>query len=280
MTPVVSVLMTAYNREQYIGEAIESVLAQTFRDFELIVVDDGSSDGTIEVARQYTTDPRVRVEINEKNLGDYPNRNRAAGLARGRYFKYLDSDDLMYPHCLEIMTRQMERFTEAGVGFEGREDHNWPRPFPFVLCPEEAYRAHFFGRGVLSAGPTSAIIRADVFRAFGGFSPQRYTGDTEFWYRVVRMKPLLICYGGLTWWRQHAGQEIRSEISLTSVIASRYQLDVNAVTAEGCPLATEERRLALRRMERIYLRRIASAAAHGRLRVAWALYRGMRGVGK
>jgi glycosyltransferase involved in cell wall biosynthesis len=272
--------MTAYNREKYIAEAIESVLAQTFGDFELVIVDDHSRDRTAEIARQYATDPRVRVEVNEKNLGDYPNRNRAAGLARGHYLKYLDSDDSMYPHCLEIMTRQMEQFPVAGVGFEGKENHNWPRPFPFVLSPEETYRAHFFGRGVLSNGPTAAIIRAEVFREFGGFSPQQYTGDTEFWYRVTRKIPLLICYGGLTWWRQHPEQEIRSETSLTWVIASRYHLDVNAVTVESCPLPAAERRLALRRMKRVYFRRLASAAAHGRLRVAWALYRGMTSVKK
>jgi glycosyltransferase involved in cell wall biosynthesis len=272
--------MTAYNREKYIAEAIESVLAQTFTDFELVIVDDCSSDRTVEIARRYTTDPRVLVHINGNNLGDYPNRNRAAGLARGRYLKYLDSDDMMYPHCLETMARQMEQYLEAGVGFEGKENHNWPRPFPFVLSPEEAYQAHFFGRGVLSAGPTSAIIRANVFREFGGFSAQRYMGDTEFWYRVTRRTPLLICYGGLTWWRQHPGQEIRGEASLGSAIASRYHLDVSAVTAKDCPLAARDRLMALRRMKRIYLRRIASTAAHGRLRTAWAFYRGMRDVEK
>ena|SRR5674476_1029541 len=88
--PAVSVLMTAYNREKYIAEAIESVLAQTFTDFELVVVDDGSKDHTVDIARRYSKDPRVSVHINEKNLGDYPNRNRAASLARGRYLKYLD----------------------------------------------------------------------------------------------------------------------------------------------------------------------------------------------
>ena len=118
-TPLVSVLMTVYNREKYLAEAIESVLAQRFRDFELIIVDDGSTDRSLEIARRYASEPQVRVYLNEKNLSDYPNRNRAAALARGRYLKYLDSDDLMYNHCLEVMTQQMERFPEAGIGFEG-----------------------------------------------------------------------------------------------------------------------------------------------------------------
>ena len=98
--PTVSVLLTAFNRERFIGPAIESVLAQTFADFELLVVDDCSTDGTVQVARGYLSDPRVRLVQNERNLGDYPNRNHAATFAVGEYIKYHDSDDVMYPHCL------------------------------------------------------------------------------------------------------------------------------------------------------------------------------------
>jgi glycosyltransferase involved in cell wall biosynthesis len=273
--PLVSVLMTAYNREKYIEEAIESVLAQTFTDFELIIVDDASKDRSLVIASRYTSDPRVRVYLNEQNLGDYPNRNRAAQFARGRYLKYLDSDDLMYPHCLEIMTRQMEQFAEGGIGFEGEKEADWPRPFPFVLSPAEVYRDHFFGRGVLSQGPTRTIIRTDVFREFGGFRPERYTGDTEFWFRVTRKKPLVICYSGLTWWRQHPEQQIKSELLDCSVVVRRYRLGASALTARDCPLAQRERRLALKRIRRKYLRRVASALAHGKLLLAWFLYKGI-----
>ena len=116
-TPLVSVLMTAYNRKKYIAEAIESVLASTFQDFELIIVDDCSRDHTVEIVRLYTSDPRLQVHVNEKNLGDYPNRNRAASLAKGQYLKYVDSDDYIYPRGLQIMVEMFEPFTQAAVGF-------------------------------------------------------------------------------------------------------------------------------------------------------------------
>src|SRR5580700_5016235 len=90
--PKVSVVVTAYNREKYIAHAIESVLAQTFTDFELIVVDDCSRDNTAAIARSYESDPRVRVYVNERNLGQFPNRNRAATYARGEFLKPHDSD--------------------------------------------------------------------------------------------------------------------------------------------------------------------------------------------
>ena len=104
MAPIVSVLMTAYNRERYIAAAIDSVLGQTFEDFELIVSDDASSDRTVAIADAYARrDPRIRVTVNPRNLGDYPNRRQAASLARGEFLNYHDSDDIMYPHCLAVM---------------------------------------------------------------------------------------------------------------------------------------------------------------------------------
>lgn len=73
---IVSVLMTSYNREKYVAEAIESVIAQTFTEWELIIVDDQSKDATVSIAKDYAKkDSRIKVYINNHNLGDYPNRN-------------------------------------------------------------------------------------------------------------------------------------------------------------------------------------------------------------
>ena len=97
--PLISVLLTAYNRQEYIAASIESVLGQSCGDFELIVTDDRSSDETLSIAREYERrDSRVRVHANERNLGDYGNRNFAASLATGEFLKFHDSDDVMYPH--------------------------------------------------------------------------------------------------------------------------------------------------------------------------------------
>ena len=101
-TPCVSVLLTAYNRERYIAEAIESVLAQTLADFELIVSDDGSTDRTVAIAREYERrDRRIRVTVNERNLGQFENRRHVASLARGRYFRSPSSRSSTNPRPLE-----------------------------------------------------------------------------------------------------------------------------------------------------------------------------------
>src|SRR5258708_31839495 len=112
--PLVSVLMTAYNREKYIAEAIESVRNSTYANWELIIVDDLSKDNTVAIAKQYEAkDSRIKVYVNEQNLGDYPNRNQAATYARGKYLKYVDADDQLYPHGLQVVVSYMERFPEA-----------------------------------------------------------------------------------------------------------------------------------------------------------------------
>ena len=121
---MVSVLMTAYNREKFIAESIESVLAQTYTDFELIIVDDNSTDRTREIILSYAKMYKIRYYFNEINLGEYQNRNQAASYARGKYLKYLDSDDLMDKDCLSIMVNQMEKYPEAAIGLVSYFDEN------------------------------------------------------------------------------------------------------------------------------------------------------------
>ena len=114
---MVSVLMTAYNREKYLGFAIESILASSYREWELIIVDDVSKDGTVAVASSYAEkDSRIRVFRNEKNLGDYPNRNQAAAYARGKYLKYIDADDYLYPWGLDILAGDFVRWSNSRQG--------------------------------------------------------------------------------------------------------------------------------------------------------------------
>lgn len=107
--PVVSVILPAYNAEKFIKEAISSVVQQTLRDWELLVIDDCSSDATYDLAREITN-PRIRVLKNEENIGVAATRNRGIELSRGQYVAFLDSDDAWQPEKLE---RQLERMAQA-----------------------------------------------------------------------------------------------------------------------------------------------------------------------
>jgi glycosyltransferase involved in cell wall biosynthesis len=203
---LISVLMTAYNREKYISEAIESVLASTFIDFELVIVDDCSSDRTIEIAKSYELlDKRVKVYINDRNLGDYPNRNRAASLAKGKYIKYVDSDDIIYPSCLETMFNSMEKLA-GNVGLAC--GHYQKKPLPVKLNPIESYYQHFNGGGLFGRSPLSAIIKRDYFEKIGGFKNERMVSDFEFWFRSGLDSGIVCLQDGMQWSREHDGQEV------------------------------------------------------------------------
>lgn len=234
-TPAVSVLMTAYNRERYIGASIESVLAQRFTDFELIITDNQSTDGTLAVARAWATrDPRIRVEVNERNLGQFGNRNRAATLARGRFLKYHDSDDLMYPHCLEQMVTHLD--AEPRAGFALSTAWAWPGgPMPMLLTPRQCYAREFLGFGMFMCGPACALFRAEVFRDVGGFPDEGVHSDHLFWLQACARHHVLLLPADLFWYRTHAGQEFLSDR------ASREYARVPgrvwaALADEGCPL--------------------------------------------
>ena len=121
--PKVSVLTTVFNREKYLEACIESVLQSTFQDWELIIVDDQSRDNSVEIAQSYAeNDSRIHLHVNPINLGDYPNRNYAASLAKGKYIKFLDADDLIYPNGLEVMVKTMEEYPNAKFHVEGHTD--------------------------------------------------------------------------------------------------------------------------------------------------------------
>ncbi|MEO5684461.1 MAG: glycosyltransferase family A protein [Chitinophagaceae bacterium] len=253
--PLVSVLMTAYNREKYIGEAIESVLASTYSHFELIIVDDGSKDATVTIAREYAgSDARINVYVNEKNLGDYHNRNHAATYASGKYIKYLDSDDLIYPDSLSVFVRSMEKFPEAAVGIMSNIGQD-AKPYPYLMEPAAAYHYHFYTRGLFDTGPSALIFNADKFRAIGGFSGKRYVGDTEINLRLAARWPLVKISSSLVYWRQHEGQEIVAGNTSTGYLELQLPMFTEELNKKECPLPESERKNILS-----YFRRMSAMA--------------------
>lgn len=237
--PKVSILMTVYNRESYLREAIESVLLSTYQNWELIIVDDRSQDDSVKIAKQYASkDERIKVYLNEKNLGDYPNRNKAASFAKGRYIKYLDSDDKIYPHGLEVMVNAMEQFPEAGYGLSSVPDSKGI--FPACISPQEAYLEHFFTTSAhFNRSPGSSIIRTNVFNKVGGFSGKRMIGDNEMWFKLSQEHNLVKFPRDLVWHRSHEGQESRSDFS-RQYEELREAVTVEALNSEKCPLTQSQ----------------------------------------
>lgn len=235
-SPIVSVLMTAYNREKYIAAAIESVLASTLKDFEIIVVDDCSKDSTLQIARSFEArDSRVKVFINELNLGDYPNRNMAAKHASGKYIKYLDADDMIYPHGLEVMVNAMEKFPEAGFGLASKPDDHVP--YPVCVSPKQIYMESFYGYGHFDRAPGSSIIKREVFEEEKGFSGKQFVGDQEIWLILGRKYNMVKFPLDLYWNRIHDDQQAHLERKVGKTISqTRRALINNALEHPSCPL--------------------------------------------
>jgi glycosyltransferase involved in cell wall biosynthesis len=205
--------------------------------FELIIVDDGSKDRTVEIARSYEVkDTRVTVHQNEWNLGDYPNRNKAASYAAGKYLKYVDADDCIYPWGLELLVTMMERFPESGWGLCSlRQFRN--RPYPFQLSPKAAYEHHYFGPGLFHKAPLSAIILRSAFEKLGGFSGMRMVGDSEMWHRMAMHYPVVLMPDGIVWYREHDSQEVNS----VRQFAVTYEKVVyEALNHPQCPLTRDQ----------------------------------------
>ena len=210
--PLVSVLMTAFNRQNYIAEAIESVLASTYVNFELIIVDDCSNDNTVNIANEYAVkDNRVKVYVNEKNLGQFKNRNKAASLAKGKYIKYLDSDDTILDFGLAYCVENMEKFPEAGLGMY--TEPNSINEEPYCMYSEAIIREHFFIKQKLSIGPTGTIINREMFEKFGYFDGQfGVPSDMFFNIKFASTSPIVMLPKMFVYYRRHDGQEINNQM--------------------------------------------------------------------
>lgn len=235
--PLVSVLVTSYNREKYICAAVDSILNQKFQSFEIIICDNCSTDNTMEVIKKYSGLPGVRIYRNETNIGQFPNRNKIASYARGKYLKYVDSDDLIYPTCLGIMVDSMEKFPEAGWGLYSDQDK--VRPHPFVLSPREAYEYHYLTMPIFERSPLGAIIKKSAFEDVGGFKDINMAGDFEMWHRLAFNHSLVLFGSGLGWNRVHDSQEMNR---YSFFVHQYHAVRAEYLTGKNSPLNSDVKR--------------------------------------
>lgn len=239
--PLVSVLMTAYNRERFIADAIESVMSSSYENWELIIVDDCSTDKTIEIAREYEKkDNRITVYLNEKNLGDYPNRNKAAEYATGDYIKYLDSDDIIYPHGIEMLVSALEKFPQAAMAIMSIGLPEGQEPYPILVKPYEAYTAYFYSNTLLTVGPSGTMLRHNIFKKMSYFSGKNYVGDTELNLKIAAQYPIVRVPQGFFFWRQHDEQQIKEGVINLSYHKYNYLILNKALDSKACPLKGSE----------------------------------------
>ena len=269
--PAVTVLMTAFNRENYIAAAIQSVLSQTYDDFELVIVDDHSTDRTAAVAREFLADSRVRLIVNERNLGDYPNRNHAASFARGEFLKYHDSDDIMYPHCLAVMVSLLRQAPDAACALTS--SRGWlGGPCPMLLTPPMAFEREYLGQGLFHGGPESALFRREPFDRAGRFPLLGPHSDNAFWLSFCAEHSVLLVPGDLFWYRVHAGQvAFAAEAPIQRIDSDRRVWEM--LGSSRCPLDQEQREKARRNRAVVTVKGLLQDLRQRQWRVAWHRFR-------
>lgn len=234
--PFVSVLMTAYNREKLITEAIESVLACSYSNFELIIVDDQSTDNTLGVIKQYALkDTRIRYYQNEKNLGDYPNRNRAASYATADYIAYLDSDDKMLPGGLAMCIDAMQKFPQSGIGMYWL----YSKEAPFCFAGNDAIKQHFFKQQLLIIGPGGTLLKRSFFEKMGGY-PEKYgpANDMYFNLKAACYSDVVLFPFEFIFYRQHEAQENKNQFGY---LYNNYLYLSDALNELPLPLSGKEK---------------------------------------
>ncbi|GAC1593346.1 MAG: hypothetical protein NVS3B8_07050 [Chitinophagaceae bacterium] len=272
--PLVSVLVTSYNRENYIAKSIESVLGSTYENFEVIVVDDCSADKTYDIILEFVKkDKRVRGYQNDRNLGQFHNRNYIATLASGEYLKYLDSDDCIYPYGIEIMMYHAMRYPDAGLLISSPELHD-TAPFPIELSPQEMYTRFYLAGRFPSVGPSAMLIKTSSFNSVDGFSIPSFVGsDTEFILKLAAKFPVIETEPGVIWYRVHEGQEMTKGIKSHEYIIHEYPVYSKLLLAPGCPLAGAANVMAIKKLRKQNARFILRYLLRTDFRVVHLLYR-------
>jgi glycosyltransferase involved in cell wall biosynthesis len=221
-TPLVSVVLIFLDAAPYLDEAIASVLAQTYPAWELLLVDDGSTDGSTEVARRYAEqhpgEIRYLEHAGHRNLGMSASRNLGAAHARGEYLTFLDADDVFRTSALATLTARLENFPSAAMAYGPVEYwYNWAGtsqpgrrnfvqrlgvPAEVLLAPPDLLLRFLRRR---AAAPSGMIVRTAAFRIAGGFEAQ-FRGmyeDQAFCAKICLTQPVVALSTCEYRYRQH-----------------------------------------------------------------------------
>lgn len=250
--PRVSVIIPTYNRGRFILEAIDSVLSQEYPNFELLVIDDGSTDNTAAVVGAID-DPRLRY-IQQDNRGRSNARNRALSLARGAFITFLDSDDLYLPSKISLQVQYLLDNPETGMIYTSAycidDDGNMLQHRYEATVSGMIYEQIAFFQPVTITLPT-VMARREVFEQVGGFDEKMHRfEDTDMWRRIsksyrIDALPIFSCK-----LRTHDDNSLRNQDATQIVAALRYYSQ--KITKEDVDISANIRNAGLARLYRYY----------------------------
>jgi glycosyltransferase involved in cell wall biosynthesis len=203
----VSVLMPTYNYAHYIEDAIQSVLGQTFTDFELIIVDNCSTDDTPVIVTKYLSDQRVRYYKNETNIGPIGNFNKVLELGQGEYIKFLFSDDILLPTALEQFIKILDDHPNVSLAtssFEyfGSMSYRHDPPYTGLISGVDAIKSSLLKSNWIGS-PSNVIFRRKNYDSKGFDKKWMWWGDLELWHRILKASDLYVLPLVLSKFRYH-----------------------------------------------------------------------------
>jgi glycosyltransferase involved in cell wall biosynthesis len=220
--PLISVILPVYNRHQYLGQAIESVLNQNYRNWELIIADDASESETQAFLKKYVCEPHIKVLTNPRNIGLFANLNYAITMCKGQYIILLCSDDLLLSNCLSKISHIAAAYPEAylilspfqSVDSEGKDlssgslyYYDQFAPQPVQLLQSSEVLPLLLKYGSINGNLTGMFFKRELFDSIGGFRENwRHAADWEWLYRACSTSKIIISKTPVATIRYHPEQ--------------------------------------------------------------------------
>lgn len=246
----ISVVMPVYNTKSYLREAIESILTQTFNDFELIIINDGSTDGSIDVIENYASlDKRIKV-VSRENRGISATRNEGVSLSSGKYIAWMDSDDISTSERLAIQYSYMEKTPDVlaiGTGVrlidpDSDDLCEWKMP----ETHDDIDDFHMQGKGGAITFPSS-MIRRSAINAAGGFRKDIVAAeDMDLFLRLAEIGKIENIHPLLLLYRQHEksiSHTARSKVAENTELVLRAAYKRRGLEYKGVTILSSEQRL-------------------------------------
>jgi glycosyltransferase involved in cell wall biosynthesis len=238
--PLFTVATITYNSGKWVRQAIESVLASSFTDFEFLISDDCSTDDTWTIIQQYK-DPRIRVWRNEKNIGEYPNRNKVLNEAKGKYVLYIDGDDILYKDSLSEYSKFANAFPGA-AGIWGVYPVYFDFvAFPYLFKPDQLTALNFLSTyPVTAVGFAESVFGVKELKQLGGFDERFAIGDTYMKRKFSCFYNVLLVTAGHAFWRQYPEQASNKVRSFYRNLIETYTIDKELLYSEFIPIKGKE----------------------------------------
>jgi glycosyltransferase involved in cell wall biosynthesis len=275
-SPLVSVVIPVYNGEEFIAEAIESVLAQTYTNWDLTIGNNHSTDRTVAIAEAYAArDPRIRICTYPKFVSVIESHSNAFTLVseQAAYCKIVDADDWLFPNCLEEMVKVAEAHPTIGMVasyvLSGTRVGAPGLPYPSTfMTGREVCRLRLLKSIKVFGGPSASLIRASIVREKRPFyNPLNYHGDIEAYLDLLKDHDFGYVHQVLSYMR--TGEDSPTTDYLSRV-NSVYALDVDEITKFGpVYLTDEERARRLKEVTRQYYRHLGRSVIELRGREFW-----------